>query len=54
MARRQAKAEHLARLAQLHFDEAAATWDEQPRRIAVAKAIGEKILEEANPTKDTD
>jgi len=41
-------------MTQLHFDEAAATWDEQPRRIAVAKAIGEKILEEAHPTKDMD
>lgn len=35
-----------------HFDEAAANWDAEPRRIAVMKAIGEKILAEASPPRD--
>jgi len=35
------------------FDEAASTWDQQPRRVALAKAIGEAILREAQPTCDT-
>ena len=37
-----------------HFDDAAATWDNEPRRIALMKAVGEKILREARPTKDMD
>ena len=37
-----------------HFDDAAATWDEEPRRIALMKAVGEAILREARPGKDTD
>jgi 2-polyprenyl-3-methyl-5-hydroxy-6-metoxy-1,4-benzoquinol methylase len=36
------------------FDEAAATWDEKPRRIALTKDIGQKILDEAKPTADAD
>ena len=35
-----------------HFDEAAANWDAEPRRIAVMKAIGEKILAVVSPTPD--
>lgn len=37
-----------------HFDEAAATWDNEPRRIALMKAVGEAILREARPGKDID
>lgn len=37
-----------------HFDDAAATWDNEPRRIALMKAVGEAILREARPTKDMD
>ncbi|HPM79083.1 MAG TPA: class I SAM-dependent methyltransferase [Candidatus Anammoximicrobium sp.] len=33
------------------FDQAAATWDHEPRRIALMRAIGEAILRQANPTK---
>lgn len=36
-----------------HFDEAAATWDSEPRRIALMKAVGETILREARPTRET-
>ncbi len=35
-----------------HFDDAAATWDSEPRRIALMKAVGEMILREARPTID--
>lgn len=37
-----------------HFDDAAATWDDEPRRIAMMKAVGETILREARPTEDMD
>ena len=37
-----------------HFDDAAATWDNEPRRIALMKAVGETILREARPTKHMD
>lgn len=37
-----------------HFDDAAATWDNEPRRIALMKAVGGTILQEARPTKHTD
>jgi ubiquinone/menaquinone biosynthesis C-methylase UbiE len=35
-----------------HFDEAAATWDSEPLRIALMKAVGECILGEARPSAD--
>lgn len=35
-----------------HFDDAAATWDNEPRRIALMKAVGEAILRDARPGKD--
>jgi ubiquinone/menaquinone biosynthesis C-methylase UbiE len=34
-----------------YFDNAAATWDNEPRRIALMKAVGEAILREARPTE---
>lgn len=37
-----------------YFEDAAATWDNEPRRVAMAKAVGETILREARPTKDMD
>jgi ubiquinone/menaquinone biosynthesis C-methylase UbiE len=37
-----------------YFDEAASTWDTEPRRIALMRAVGETILREAKPTKDMD
>ena len=37
-----------------HFDQAAATWDDNPMRIALMRAVGEAILREARPTKDMD
>jgi len=37
-----------------HFDKAAADWDKEPRRIALMRAIGEAILREAAPTRETD
>jgi len=37
-----------------HFDEAAATWDDNPMRIALMRAVGETILREARPTNDMD
>ncbi len=37
-----------------YFDESAATWDKEPLRIALMKAVGETILREARPTKDMD
>ena len=33
------------------FDQAAATWDDNPARIALMKAVGQGILEDARPTK---
>lgn len=37
-----------------YFDEAASTWDSEPRRIALMKAVGEAILREARPAPDMD
>lgn len=37
-----------------YFNEAAATWDDEPRRIALIKAVGEAILRQAHPSKDMD
>jgi predicted TPR repeat methyltransferase len=37
-----------------HFDQAAATWDDNPSRIALMKAVGEGILREVQPTKSMD
>jgi ubiquinone/menaquinone biosynthesis C-methylase UbiE len=37
-----------------HFDEAAKDWDNEPRRVALMKAIGEAILREAKPSNDMD
>jgi ubiquinone/menaquinone biosynthesis C-methylase UbiE len=37
-----------------YFDQSAATWDNEPRRIALMKAVGEAILREAHPAKDMD
>ena len=37
-----------------YFDQSAATWDDEPRRIALMKAVGEAILREARPTKGMD
>lgn len=37
-----------------YFDKAAATWDSEPRRIALARAIGETIVREAKPNGSVD
>ena len=37
-----------------YFDQSASTWDNEPRRIALMKAVGEAILREIQPTKDMD
>ena len=37
-----------------YFDQSAATWDDNPARIALMKAVGSAILREARPTKATD
>ena len=37
-----------------HFDEAAATWDKEPRRSALARAIGETIVRETKPNNSMD
>jgi len=37
-----------------HFDEAAASWDAEPRRIELAKAVGEAILRQVRPTRSMD
>lgn len=36
------------------FDQAAATWDHEPRRVALMRAIGEAIRRQTNPTKSMD
>ena len=36
------------------FDEAAATWDDKPLRVALATAIGETIVREAQPSQEMD
>lgn len=38
----------------VHFDEAAKDWDNQPRRIALMRAIGEAILRETTLTREMD
>lgn len=35
-----------------YFDQAAASWDDQPHRVRLMKAIGEAIVDKAVPTKD--
>lgn len=37
-----------------HFDESAATWDNEPRRIELMRAVGETLLREARPSKAMD
>jgi len=37
-----------------YFNDAASAWDSEPRRVALAKAVGETILREARPTQDMD
>lgn len=37
-----------------YFAKAAATWDNEPRRIALMKAVGEAILREVRPTREMD
>lgn len=37
-----------------YFDQVAADWDKEPRRVAVMRAIGETILREAELTGDRD
>jgi ubiquinone/menaquinone biosynthesis C-methylase UbiE len=37
-----------------YFDDAAPAWDSEPRRVALAKAVGAAILREARPTKEMD
>jgi 2-polyprenyl-3-methyl-5-hydroxy-6-metoxy-1,4-benzoquinol methylase len=37
-----------------YFDDAAATWDEKPDRIALAKSVGEAVLHAVSPTKSMD
>ena len=37
-----------------YFDQAAATWDDNPSRIALMKAVGDAILREGQPTKSMD
>ena len=37
-----------------YFDQSAATWDNNPVRIALMKAVGEAILRAARPTKQMD
>ena len=36
------------------FDEAAATWDDNPSRIALMRAVGEAMLREARPSREMD
>jgi ubiquinone/menaquinone biosynthesis C-methylase UbiE len=37
-----------------HFDQATATWDDNPSRIALMKAVGEAILRQVQPTAEMD
>lgn len=37
-----------------HFDDAAANWDTEPRRVELAKAVGEAILCQVQPTCSMD
>jgi 2-polyprenyl-3-methyl-5-hydroxy-6-metoxy-1,4-benzoquinol methylase len=36
------------------FDQSAANWDAEPRRIELAKAVGEAILRQVQPTRNMD
>jgi ubiquinone/menaquinone biosynthesis C-methylase UbiE len=44
----------MSRAKSSHFDQAAATWDDNPMRIALMRAVGEAVLREARPTKNMD
>jgi ubiquinone/menaquinone biosynthesis C-methylase UbiE len=35
-----------------HFDDSSRDWDDEPRRVALMKAIGEAIVREATPMRD--
>ncbi len=37
-----------------YFEEAAANWDNEPRRIALMKAVGDAVVRETRPTKQWD
>lgn len=37
-----------------YFDTAAASWDSEPRRVALMRAIGEAVLQEAQPSREMD
>ena len=37
-----------------HFDQSAANWDAEPRRVELARAVGEAILRQVQPTRDMD
>ncbi len=37
-----------------HFDQSAAGWDAEPRRVELAKAVGEAILRQVQPTRGMD
>ena len=37
-----------------HFDQSAANWDAEPRRAELAKAVGEAILRQVQPTRGMD
>ena len=41
-------------MSQSYFDQAAATWDNQPQRVPLMRAIGEAIVREAHPAKTMD
>jgi predicted TPR repeat methyltransferase len=36
---------------QSHFDQAAATWDDDPIRVSLARTIGEAIVREVHPSR---
>ena len=36
------------------FDSAAATWDEEPRRVKLAREVADAIIDRAKPTRDMD
>jgi hypothetical protein len=37
-----------------HFDEAAATWDAEPRRVELTSALGKAILRQVQPNRGMD
>lgn len=45
---------HMSNIRTSHFDEAAATWDAEPRRIELTIAVGEAILRQVQPTRGMD